>query len=33
MIVVSAITLETIAQLLAFIESHGEILDCSIPIV
>jgi hypothetical protein len=33
MIVVSAITLETIEESLAFIESHGEILDCSLPIV
>jgi hypothetical protein len=32
MIVVSAITREVIEQSLAFIESHGRILDCSIPL-
>jgi hypothetical protein len=32
MIVVSAITRATIEQSLAFIESQGKILDCSMPI-
>jgi hypothetical protein len=33
MIVVSAITVEVIEKSLAFIESQGEIVDCSLPIV
>jgi hypothetical protein len=33
MIVVSAITRETIEKSLAFIESQGAIVDCSLPIV
>jgi hypothetical protein len=33
MIVVSSITREVIEQSLAFIESHGEIVDCSMPML